>query len=445
MTTYKFREYSLDTVERRVFGNGHYVDLTPKAFDVLQFLVERSGEIVSKDEILGRVWNGSFVEEGNLPVHISKVRRLLEGTSKERFIETAHGTGYRFTAPVRCGSEIESQNESQSSGFSHDNSFPNSAESHRLYLKGRYLFEKREIGTVLKAVEFFGKSISRDPTNVLAYVDTVECYVFLYAADQISREEALGKIRPIISVAQLLDQSYSTVHSMYGCVKTVFDWDLMGAEADLLTALRLDPHNLIARYRYSKLLLSIGFPDRALSEMRKIIELDGFSLAGHKKLGRLFYCLRQFENSRGYLQEAHELEPTDTETSILLGATLSELGNYDRALDIFHRLIPGVHNSEVVSMIGYVNALQGNKEEARRTIRELQHGDHVQKNEVMIARIHWALGDKERVFSVLDRAVKQHDFELGSLSIDPRWAEIDREDRFRNLSRKLGYLLPGSA
>jgi TolB-like protein/Flp pilus assembly protein TadD len=74
---------------------------------VLQLLVEKSGEIVSKDEILEKVWSGSFVEEGNLPVHISKLRRLLDENRNEPFIETVQGSGYRFISPVQAASEDE--------------------------------------------------------------------------------------------------------------------------------------------------------------------------------------------------------------------------------------------------------------------------------------------------------------------------------------------------
>ena len=107
MPIYKFRNCCLNISERRVLKNNKYLELTPKTFDVLQLLVEKRGEIVTKNEILERVWNGSFVEEGNLPVHISKLRRLLDETKNEPFIETIQGSGYRFIAPVQAANEAE--------------------------------------------------------------------------------------------------------------------------------------------------------------------------------------------------------------------------------------------------------------------------------------------------------------------------------------------------
>ena len=121
MKIYKFRNCCLNTTERRVLKNGKYVELTPKSFDVLLLLIENCGEIVTKDEILGKVWNGSFVEEGNLPVHISKLRRLLDETKNEPFIETVQGIGYRFVAPVLAASRSEWEKQSPDINLSREN------------------------------------------------------------------------------------------------------------------------------------------------------------------------------------------------------------------------------------------------------------------------------------------------------------------------------------
>src|SRR5688500_14206863 len=99
MQVYKFRNCLLNTVERAVIRERQYLELTTRTFDLLQFLIENAGNIVTKDEILGHVWNGNFVEESNLPVHVSKLRKLLGESKAERYIETVQGVGYRFITP----------------------------------------------------------------------------------------------------------------------------------------------------------------------------------------------------------------------------------------------------------------------------------------------------------------------------------------------------------
>lgn len=97
---FKFRSCLLSLPERKVVRDNEFLDLTSKAFDVLLLLIQRRGTIVTKDDILGEIWNGSFVEENNLAVHISRLRRTLDENRHNAYIETVQGQGYRFVAPV---------------------------------------------------------------------------------------------------------------------------------------------------------------------------------------------------------------------------------------------------------------------------------------------------------------------------------------------------------
>lgn len=98
---YEFDAFLLDTRERLLFLDGKPLDLTPKVFDILLELVENSGRVVEKRELMERVWPEQFVEEGNLTQHISTLRKKLAVASdKQRYILTVPGRGYRFVAGV---------------------------------------------------------------------------------------------------------------------------------------------------------------------------------------------------------------------------------------------------------------------------------------------------------------------------------------------------------
>jgi DNA-binding winged helix-turn-helix (wHTH) protein/TolB-like protein len=99
---YAFGPFLLDTRERRLLRDGVAVPLTLKAFDLLLALVERQGHLVSKDELMRRVWPDAAVEENNLTVTISAVRKALdEGPTDRQYIETVPRRGYRFVAEFR--------------------------------------------------------------------------------------------------------------------------------------------------------------------------------------------------------------------------------------------------------------------------------------------------------------------------------------------------------
>jgi DNA-binding winged helix-turn-helix (wHTH) protein/tetratricopeptide (TPR) repeat protein len=100
-TLYFFDDYCLDAAERRLSCGQRAVSLTPKAFETLLLLVENSGRVVSKDLLLSKVWPETFIEENNLAVHISVLRKTLAGDSDKEYIKTLPKRGYCFAADVR--------------------------------------------------------------------------------------------------------------------------------------------------------------------------------------------------------------------------------------------------------------------------------------------------------------------------------------------------------
>jgi len=108
---YRFKSFRLNVAERQLLHNGETLPLTPKAFDVLVALVERSGHLVEKDELLRVVWADSFVEEANVARIVHTLRKVLgEDENGNKFIETVAKKGYRFVAEVDEVSEPITRN-----------------------------------------------------------------------------------------------------------------------------------------------------------------------------------------------------------------------------------------------------------------------------------------------------------------------------------------------
>jgi DNA-binding winged helix-turn-helix (wHTH) protein/TolB-like protein/Tfp pilus assembly protein PilF len=109
---YQFGSFRLDPAERLLFCDQQVVPLTPKAFDMLVFLVERSGHLLEKGELMRALWPGSFVEEGNLCVTVSLLRKVLgDDRGHQKYIETVSKRGYRFVANVNQIEEMASSPE----------------------------------------------------------------------------------------------------------------------------------------------------------------------------------------------------------------------------------------------------------------------------------------------------------------------------------------------
>src|SRR5258706_14281620 len=98
---YRFGAFALQPDNRRLLKDGATIALRPRAFDLLVALVDRAGRLVTKDELLDRVWPKTVVEEAALHVQVSALRKVLGANA----ITTVSGRGYQFTLPVTKGDD----------------------------------------------------------------------------------------------------------------------------------------------------------------------------------------------------------------------------------------------------------------------------------------------------------------------------------------------------
>jgi DNA-binding winged helix-turn-helix (wHTH) protein len=98
-TPYRFGRFELRDDTRELLADGAPVALGARAYDVLTALIERRDRLVTKNELLDIVWPKLVVEENNLQVQISALRKLLGPQA----ITTIPGRGYKFTAPLASG------------------------------------------------------------------------------------------------------------------------------------------------------------------------------------------------------------------------------------------------------------------------------------------------------------------------------------------------------
>jgi predicted ATPase/DNA-binding winged helix-turn-helix (wHTH) protein len=135
-----FGPYRLLTAQRLLLEGDKPVRLGSRAFDILSALVERAGEVVSKEELITRAWPATFVEEANLKIQVSALRRALgDGQGDNRYILNVVGRGYNFVAPVR-----EDQPSRNSSSLTFARSSP-----HNLPFVTTRMIGRKEIVTTL--------------------------------------------------------------------------------------------------------------------------------------------------------------------------------------------------------------------------------------------------------------------------------------------------------
>jgi DNA-binding winged helix-turn-helix (wHTH) protein len=120
-TSFVFGPFRLLPMERLLTRADKPVRLGSRAFDILIGLLERAGELVSKEELVARAWPNTFVASANLAVHISALRRALgDGGQRNRYIVNVPGRGYRFVAVVTVEKDTPAEAAAAVAGSEHD-------------------------------------------------------------------------------------------------------------------------------------------------------------------------------------------------------------------------------------------------------------------------------------------------------------------------------------
>src|SRR4029434_2711006 len=132
MPLYEFGPCRVDALRRILLREDNQVRLPAKAFEILLVLLEEKGRLVEKDELMQRVWPDAVVEENNLTVNMSALRKsLTESPSEHRYVVTVPGRGYQFVADVRNQGGEEKELANQDVTVSSAESFASENKRHK--------------------------------------------------------------------------------------------------------------------------------------------------------------------------------------------------------------------------------------------------------------------------------------------------------------------------
>lgn len=159
----------------------------------------------------------------------------------------------------------------------------------------------------------------------------------------------------------------------------------------------------------------------------------------------MLYYMGKFEQSEIYLLDALEMEPNDFEALVLLGGVLTELNRFDDALSVFKKSLASEYNTETISMIGFIYALQGSINDTLEVIEEIKSESVANdiKYEIKLARIYVALNENDTAIKYLYKAFEQRELDLKGLTYDPRWNRLHNEPRFKELVSMVGLAKTG--
>jgi DNA-binding winged helix-turn-helix (wHTH) protein/tetratricopeptide (TPR) repeat protein len=482
---WRFGSFELDPEHRSLTRDGQVVALTPKAFDVLVLLVARHGRLVAKDEMLKTLWPDSFVEEGNLSVHVSMLRkRLGESTEDHRFIVTVPGRGYQFVAEVVEDSRAPAPDATTmrptivwrrerppsqlrwwlaSAGCSvvvalgiwavwsaRPPAAPAGArvqadtrdpEVDRLYQRGRYLLGKRTAESLRRGIAHFQSAVALDAEFALAHSGLADAYSMLGYFGFEAPLQVLPRAQAAAARALALAPASAAAHTSRAYILHRYEWRFADAERSFQRAIALQPDYALARHWYGSFLESMNRHDEAIAQSARAEELEPVSAVISANLAGILNSARHGSRAMAQWDKALELDNAFWGAHLTLAEIYAGRDMPEQALDAFRQSIAlSGDNPRQIAALARYHAASGRRRDAREILDKLER--RAQREWVSpadIASVHAALGEPDEAFAWLDRAVEHRDPLIAYLAESSMWRPVRRDPRYAALLRRLGF------
>ena len=307
------------------------------------------------------------------------------------------------------------------------------------YLRGRYLWNSRTLNGLNKSIRYYNQAIKADPSYAEAYAALGQAYVLLSSYGGPDPSDSLSKARAAAEHALRLDSSLAQAHSVLGAVKTDQDWDWQGAEIEYRRALQLNPSDPTAHHWYSLHLSRMGRRQRAEAEIESALALDPLSLIINTDAAETAYWAHKPGKAAERIQEVLTLDPDFAEAHLVLGKIREQQGQYEQALAEF-KIASGLFGggANVEALRGHALALAGAKEQALEIAKELEvESAKRYVSGVDIAAVYCGLHQTGDAMRWLNQSFQRHDKGMNMLAVDPIFDGCRGDARFQELLRRL--------
>jgi tetratricopeptide (TPR) repeat protein len=317
------------------------------------------------------------------------------------------------------------------------------SEAYQLYLRGRYLWNKRTEDGFTRGLEYFQQALARDPNYALAYTGLADCYNLLGIWGTLAPHEAMPKVKEAALKAIALDDSLAEAHTSLAFVQWVYDWDLAGAEAEFRRALELDPDYATAHDWYAYYLASLDRFDEAISHVTRAQQLEPVSLSINTDVGEIYYWAGHHDRAIAALHSVLQVEPDFAMARNILGLTYLKVGRLREAIDELEHANRLATGPRMLSTLAYGYGVAGAHAKARDTIAALRSlSSQRYTSSFALGIAHAGLGERDRVIAHLEQAFAERSDSMVILRVYPVLDGLHPDPRFQDLMRRIG--LPAS-
>jgi TolB-like protein/Tfp pilus assembly protein PilF len=317
---------------------------------------------------------------------------------------------------------------------------PANPEARVNYLIGRFFWNRRDESSLKQAINYFDAAIAKDPGYAAAYSGLADCYNLLSVWGSLTPNRSFPEARKDALKAIELEPDSAEAYTSLAFETYRYEWDFIGAEKDFRKAIALNPNYVTAHQWYGEFLGDIRRFDQGSAELRKAQQLDPLSAIVGCDLASCYIHSGRYAEAVTILQEILTRQPDYAVAHNYLASVYDYEGEYaeaEKEHGLYVRLSGDIGEGEANRIKR--EWITGKKKQAKREMETLLANTKEGRfGYVQMALMYTSVGDRDKAFTCLDKAYQQHSWWLVTIEVEPNFASLRNDPRFKELERRIG-------
>lgn len=315
-----------------------------------------------------------------------------------------------------------------------------SGAAYRLYLKGRYFWDKRSAESIAKAEEYYRRALAVDPGFTLAYAGIADCNLILATFEFQPPEKFIGKAKAAAESILRYGAPLAEAHTTLGCIQAFYDRDWQNAEASFQLATKLDPNYSTAWQWQGMCRCALGRTGAGISDLRTGAERDPLSLMVNTQLACGLYMAERYAEAEDTCNLVLEMDPNFWPACYFRGLIYEQQGLFAQAVRDLQQAIESSGGDCLPrAALAHVHARAGGRRDAQRIVRQLQQERSKYVSRWSLALAYAGLQESERALKLLRESVTMRSPQPAIfLCTEPRLDYLRSDPRFQQLRADLG-------
>jgi len=316
--------------------------------------------------------------------------------------------------------------------------YTESNEAYQLYLRGRFVWNKRTAESLKQAVEFYNQAIGKDPSFALAYSGLAETYVLFPNYDVATAKSSMPQAKAAAMRALELDDSLAEAHTALGWYLGSFEYDWAGSEREFRRAIELNPKYATAHQWLAQLLAEIKRFDEGQIETKLALECDPLSPVISFNIGWQLFLARRYDDAIREFEHTAAVYPDFPLVTNGFCWSYYAKGDLDRAIPVCRKSREAIPDAYNTGYLALVLGRNGQKEEARKLLAELKNQSlHRELPSMAFVFAYMGLDQKQEAMAMLEKEVEDRGYWSSSFASQPELDEFRSEPRFKALLKRM--------